>query len=360
MTSLTRWVTAALKNAFVLLSKHRYMDAASFFLLAGSLKDSVNVLYKQVDDLDLAIAVCRVYEGDNGPVLGQFLTNQLLPKAVQDGDKWLTSFIYWKLRRQHVAIKALVTAPIDLENNAELVDKEKVVNRSFLVEDPALLYLYAHLRERNINYFVASLELGKQNEYNLILRTVDILCRMGCNLLSVSLVGGWKFIKPPKTIPELATATPKRTSVPYIDAMVYEPTKTQRVRPSLFDMFDSESGSASANGPSNVSNTSDLSSNTGEDSGGVRNILDMYSRPTTSTTEPGNSANTEIQKAKDLLDEFRQSSNPKLSIGLGNAVNSVSSPGKPKSLLDQYEMPEIYNKTQTPVPKPRNLLDDFM
>ena len=355
-----RWVTAALKNAFVLLSKHRYMDAASFFLLAGSLKDSVNVLYKQVDDLDLAIAVCRVYEGDNGPVLGQFLTTQLLPKAGQDGDKWLTSFIYWKLRRQHVAIKALVTAPIDLENNAELVDKEKVVNRSFLVEDPALLYLYAHLRERNINYFVASLELGKQNEYNLILRTVDILCRMGCNLLSVSLVGGWKFIKPPKTIPELATATPKRTSVPSIDAMVYEPTKTQRVRPSLFDMFDSESGSASANGPSNVSNTSDLSSNTGEDSGGVRNILDMYSRPTTSTTEPGNSANTEIQKAKDLLDEFRQSSNPKLSIGLGNAVNSVSSPGKPKSLLDQYEMPEIYNKTQTPVPKPRNLLDDFM
>lgn len=86
-----RWRTAALKNAFVLLSKHRYTDAATFFLLADSLKDAVNVLWKQVGDMDLAIAVCRVYEGDNGPILGDLLINQVLPNAILESDRWMTS-----------------------------------------------------------------------------------------------------------------------------------------------------------------------------------------------------------------------------------------------------------------------------
>lgn len=38
-----RWRKAALKNAFSLLGKHRFQHSAAFFLLAGSLKDAVEV-----------------------------------------------------------------------------------------------------------------------------------------------------------------------------------------------------------------------------------------------------------------------------------------------------------------------------
>lgn len=39
-----RWRKAALKNAFALLGKQRFEQSAAFFLLAGSLKDAIEVL----------------------------------------------------------------------------------------------------------------------------------------------------------------------------------------------------------------------------------------------------------------------------------------------------------------------------
>lgn len=38
-----KWKKAALKNAFVLMSKQRFQHAAAFFLLAGSIKDTIQV-----------------------------------------------------------------------------------------------------------------------------------------------------------------------------------------------------------------------------------------------------------------------------------------------------------------------------
>lgn len=38
-----KWKKAALKNAFILMGKQRFEHAAAFFLLAGSLKDAVQV-----------------------------------------------------------------------------------------------------------------------------------------------------------------------------------------------------------------------------------------------------------------------------------------------------------------------------
>lgn len=37
--------------------------AAAFFLLGDKLKDAVNVCLKHLDDFQLAVAICRVYEG---------------------------------------------------------------------------------------------------------------------------------------------------------------------------------------------------------------------------------------------------------------------------------------------------------
>lgn len=191
-----RWRKAALKNAFVLLSKHRYMDAACFFLLADSLKDAANVLVKQVKDMDLAISVCRVSEGDNGPVLKDLLTKQMLSVAVSHGDRWTTSYIYWKLQDKARSIQALVKSPIETltdDEKTNVVITEK--SRSFLEDDPLLIVLYENLREKSSQYFEGSLAITPQVEKEFILRVASIYTRMGCDYLSISCVRNWTFVK---------------------------------------------------------------------------------------------------------------------------------------------------------------------
>lgn len=60
-----RWRKAALKNAYALLGKQRFDHAAAFFLLAGNLKDAVEVCLDKLQDLQLAILITRLYEGDD-------------------------------------------------------------------------------------------------------------------------------------------------------------------------------------------------------------------------------------------------------------------------------------------------------
>lgn len=58
-----RWRKAALKNAYALLGKQRFEHAAAFFLLAGSLKDALEVCLAKLKDVQLALVVSRLYEG---------------------------------------------------------------------------------------------------------------------------------------------------------------------------------------------------------------------------------------------------------------------------------------------------------
>lgn len=51
-----RWRKAALKNAYALLGLQRFTHAAAFFLLAGSLRDAVDVMYYLFDEQQYACA----------------------------------------------------------------------------------------------------------------------------------------------------------------------------------------------------------------------------------------------------------------------------------------------------------------
>ncbi|CCF58733.1 hypothetical protein KAFR_0F01370 [Kazachstania africana CBS 2517] len=347
----TRWKTAALKNAFALMSKHRYLDAATFFLLADSLKDSVNVLYKQVGDLDLAIGTCRIFEGDNGPVLGELLRTGLLPNAILQNDRWTCSFIYWKLKKKEVAIKALVTPPIDLENNKQLVSKEELVNKSFLVEDPGLLYLYATLRKRNVKYFIGSIELGNKSEYGLILRVAEILRRMGCNYLAVSLVKNWKFIEAESAVRRIK----QEANIPGVNNLNVELTSSARIRPSLFDMFDNRKIMSKLDNV--TSNSSPVTPNILENflpSSSISNVSIDNSRsgqPKSLLADfMGQDVDRNSKKPTSLLDDFMT---PK---------NEQKKQESPRNRLDNFTKPKtnIKKKSVATNAAPRNLLDDFM
>lgn len=123
-----KWRTAALKNAYALMSKRRFGRqplsinarrtswltlslieyAAAFFLLADHLQDAVNVCLGQLKDLQLAVTIARVYEGDTGPVLRRLLEDEVLSLAAQEGNRWLASWAFWMLHRRDMAVRALI------------------------------------------------------------------------------------------------------------------------------------------------------------------------------------------------------------------------------------------------------------
>jgi hypothetical protein len=61
-------------------------------------------------DLQLAIAITRAYEGDNGPVLREILEEKVLPEAASEGNRWMASWAFWMLGRRDMAVRALIVS----------------------------------------------------------------------------------------------------------------------------------------------------------------------------------------------------------------------------------------------------------
>ncbi|KAF9963358.1 regulator of (H+)-ATPase in vacuolar membrane [Modicella reniformis] len=173
-----RWKTAALKNAFVLLGKQRFAYAAAFFLLADKLQDAVNVCIKNLNDFQLAISICQVYEQEErGPVL----TQVLLELVKTTTDPWLLSLFYSMLGQPLKAIQ------VTLSNNLSSDSAQTQAHR-----DPSLLILYRHLRAHTLN---ASVYEGDE-EFSAVVRAAEAYEHYGCPLLSLVILKHWGYVMP--------------------------------------------------------------------------------------------------------------------------------------------------------------------
>ena len=70
----------------------------------------MNVCLKNLDDFQLAIAICRVYEGDDGPVLKSVIDDYVIPLAIKNKDRWLAHIVYWFMNQRDLAIKATMVS----------------------------------------------------------------------------------------------------------------------------------------------------------------------------------------------------------------------------------------------------------
>ncbi|MCJ1417524.1 regulator of (H+)-ATPase in vacuolar membrane [Xylographa parallela] len=190
-----RWKTAALKNAYALLGKRRFEYAAAFFLLAGNLRDAVNVCAQQMQDIQLAIAITRVYEGDNGPVLHDLLEDRVLPMAAFEGNRWLAMWAFWMLGRRDMAVRSLITPVYTLLATPETPSQEA---RSYLATDPALIVLYRQLRDKSLQTLKGASQISPRTEWEFVIQTARLYDRMGCDLLALDLVRNWEFLAQPK------------------------------------------------------------------------------------------------------------------------------------------------------------------
>lgn len=197
-----RWKTAALKNAYALLGKHRYEYAAAFFLLAGSLQDAVNVCVHHLNDIQLAVAIARAYEGDDGAVLQELLEERILPLAAETGNRWMATWAFWMLKKRDKAVRALIS-PIhtllgDSANSPGSPEHSIPLQaKSYLSNDPALVVLYRQLREKTISTLRGATMIKPREEWDFIIRNARLYSRMGCDLLALDLVRNWEFLRAP-------------------------------------------------------------------------------------------------------------------------------------------------------------------
>lgn len=114
-----RWRKAALKNAFSLLGKQRFEQSAAFFLLAGSLKDAIEVCLEKMEDTQLAMVIARLYESEIETSSTYIsILNEKILGCQKDGsgfdckrlhpDPFLRSLAYWVMKDYTRALDTLL------------------------------------------------------------------------------------------------------------------------------------------------------------------------------------------------------------------------------------------------------------
>lgn len=104
-----RWRTAAMKNAFALITKQQFGLAAAFFLLGGNLESAVKICARQSMDLQLALVLCRLQASGAPALLAATVREELLPLADSLRDRWLACVAHLLLGEAEAAIAALAT-----------------------------------------------------------------------------------------------------------------------------------------------------------------------------------------------------------------------------------------------------------
>ncbi|KAJ7654974.1 RAVE protein 1 C terminal-domain-containing protein [Mycena polygramma] len=178
-----RWRTAALKNAYALLSKRRF-------------------------------ALARVVEqSDDGPVLLGILNNTVIPTAFRDGNRWLASWAFWLLHRRDLAVRILITPLQDVADSLNIKDIGEPH-----YDDPSLALLFSQLRSKTLQAAKGSSEISGRVEFNFVLQIARVFCRMGCQVLALDLVRSWTFDQP----------SMQRVSIPSTDETSPPPTISRR------------------------------------------------------------------------------------------------------------------------------------
>ena len=151
-----RWRKASLKNAYALLGKQRFTHAAAFFLLSGSLKDAIDICIDKLDDLQLAMVIARLYDGEINPIPESY-TNLLhkhilglneaeFTKEDAHPDPFLRSIGLWIIKDYSGSLSTLVTPNVG-ENHPKCTEDsiEKSLKKK-LETDPSVFNFYVYLR----------------------------------------------------------------------------------------------------------------------------------------------------------------------------------------------------------------------
>ncbi|WWC85740.1 uncharacterized protein L201_000606 [Kwoniella dendrophila CBS 6074] len=238
---LDRWKTAAMKNAYALLSKQRYDYAAAFFMLGGAPKDAINVCLRHLNDWQLGIALARAVEPNEaegkpvGPLMRWILEDTVLPMAFAGGHRWLASWAFWTLGRRDLAVKILISPMTDIATEFSADKAIDVGNPDN--DDPSLLLMFRHLKSKSLQTAKGTSEISNKLEYDFVLHNARVFFRMGCHNLALDLLRSWSFERP--FFPVKTNRNTRTQSIAPPTPTTISPTSTistSPIRPTLFGL----------------------------------------------------------------------------------------------------------------------------
>ncbi len=79
----------------------------AFFILAGKIKDALMVAIERMKDLNLAVLICWLVEGDDSPNLKDILEKHFIYEGKTCDDPWLVSMAHWWQKDYFKAINSI-------------------------------------------------------------------------------------------------------------------------------------------------------------------------------------------------------------------------------------------------------------
>lgn len=194
-----RWSTAALKNAFALLTKQRFEHAAAFFLLANKLWDAVEVCVSRLHDPQLALVIVRLFEGDGGPTYNRFLKEHILgiqceskTTLVPHSNPFLRSIAYWLIQDYSQSMETLLDTPA---NGMGECDFAAVFNFYFFLRCHPLLLRRkfagdSDKAKNTVKKYISSVGTEKLTSFErrLLFHTALHYLQVGCPLIALDVL----------------------------------------------------------------------------------------------------------------------------------------------------------------------------
>ncbi|XP_074876064.1 dmX-like protein 1 isoform X1 [Buteo buteo] len=200
-----RWRKAALKNAFSLLGKQRFEHSAAFFLLAGHLKDAVEVCLEKLNDIQLALVISRLYESEfevsstYKSVLQKRILGSVFPAKESSGnmhfDPFLRSMAYWILEDYSKALDTLIKHSAEDGDGDGLSSCNPAVFNfyNYLRTHPLLLRRHFGSSDTSSTHICLTVENGLADKINLgerrlFFTTAYAHLKAGCPMLALEVL----------------------------------------------------------------------------------------------------------------------------------------------------------------------------
>jgi len=118
--AVDRWRAVAAKNAYALLAKQRYEEAAAFFVMAGKVADACRVCVRNLGDWQLALMLARTVESEgSAAALKDVVDHTLVMLARATGDCWLLCMARMLQKDAEGSLAALANAVPPLDSGDE-------------------------------------------------------------------------------------------------------------------------------------------------------------------------------------------------------------------------------------------------
>uniref|UniRef100_A0A8C4RWD8 Dmx like 1 n=1 Tax=Erpetoichthys calabaricus TaxID=27687 RepID=A0A8C4RWD8_ERPCA len=226
-----RWRKAALKNAFSLLGKQRFVHSVAFFLLAGSLKDAVEVCLEKMHDIQLALVISRLFESDfetsstyknilKKRILGYDSNERTFKMSKMHHDPLLRSMAFWILEDYSRALDTLLEMPVQEDHQPQATGaltsscNPMVFNfYNYLRTHPLLLRRHFASSEKLTSKMGLTVESNLADSINLVERrlfftTAHSHFKAGCPMLALEVLS-----KMPKVVQKNKTLLGENISI---------------------------------------------------------------------------------------------------------------------------------------------------